>query len=156
MQNEYSMLIYAKTTSSSANSSSSAPHRNGWSRAFSADRRLSGCSSRHFSKKSRANSSSQSGWLIPDVAHCMSFKNVMDLSLRPGNVVSKVQSIRETCFHSEELLCSSAHIFIFGLPKMVVSSIIASTSSAELKNGKRLVRKLSRITPQDQISITNG
>jgi hypothetical protein len=37
---------------------------------------------------------------------------------------------------------------------MLVSSIIASTSSVELKNGKRLLRKLNRITPQDQMSIS--
>jgi len=34
------------------------------------------------------------------------------------------------------------------------NSIIASTSSAELKKGNRLVRKLSNMTPHDQISIS--
>ena len=52
------------------------------------------------------------------------------------------------------ILCNSAQALIFGLPKIDVSSIIASMSSVELKKGNRLVKKLKRITPDDQISIS--
>lgn len=53
------------------------------------------------------------------------------------------------------ILCNSAQLLIFSFPKMLASSIIASTSSAELKNGKRLVRKLNKTTPHDHTSISN-
>jgi len=53
-----------------------------------------------------------------------------------------------------DILCKRAHCFILSLPKMHDNSIIASTSSAELKKGNRFVRKLSNITPHDQISIS--
>lgn len=49
---------------------------------------------------------------------------------------------------------SAAHCFIFCFPKMVAISIIASTSSLELKNGKRRERIVSRMTPADHISIS--
>ena len=63
-------------------------------------------------------------------------------------------SLRLAVLCRVRVLCNSAHILIFGLPKMVVSSIMASTSSAELKKGNRLLKKLSKITPQDHMSIS--
>jgi hypothetical protein len=38
-------------------------------------------------------------------------------------------------------------------PKIDAISMVASMSSAELKNGKRFARRVRRITPQDQMSI---
>jgi hypothetical protein len=80
----------------------------------------------------------------------------MGFSLRVGSVASNVQSVVNHKPIEMDILCNFAHIFIFDFPKMLVNSIIASTSSAELKNGKRLVRKLNRITPHDQMSISRS
>jgi len=39
------------------------------------------------------------------------------------------------------------------MPKILAISIIASTSSVELKKGNRRPKRVSKITPADQISI---
>ena len=85
-------LHYENATSSSLNSSSSAVDRNGCRSACDAEKRLCGCNSMHDSKNPSAISSSQSGLCLSDVAHRMSFMNVIGFSLKPGNVVSNIQS----------------------------------------------------------------
>lgn len=56
----------------------------------------------------------------------------------------------------EDSLCMAAHRSILRLPKMAAISTSASVSSLELKKGKRLVRKQSRMMPADQMSRAAG
>ena len=51
------------------------------------------------------------------------------------------------------ILCKAAHLAIFFIPNIVLSSINASLSSFEVKNGNRRLKNESKMTPTDQISI---
>lgn len=54
----------------------------------------------------------------------------------------------------QDVPCSAAHCFIFCFPKIVAISIMASTSSLELKKGKRRESIVNKMTPADHISIS--
>ena len=140
------VYFYYNASIISGSVSGSGSARKSFANAALADIRLLGSNSRHSSRNftvslmSAARSSSLSG-LAYEVDHwtiCGKGKPVWPM-------VGRV--------HSKTAPCKAAHCFIFFCPKMVEISIMASTSSAELKNGNLCARIVSRITPTDQISI---
>lgn len=79
--------------------------------------------------------------LVLEVDHWTSSNNEKPFWLTDGIV------------HSSTAPCNTAHCFSLRWPKMVAISIIASTSSVELKNGNLCARMVSSMTPTDHMSI---
>ncbi|KAL1860652.1 hypothetical protein VTK73DRAFT_7214 [Phialemonium thermophilum] len=135
----------SSSSPSSTDSCSSSPiFRKSCCSASSALMRRLGSSSR---QRLRKSSDSFSSSLRPSpVSLRQVLQRMMRSSEKPatpmvGMVVSNMQP------------CSWAAARMRFWPKMVAISIMASTSSAELKKGKRRDRMVSRMTPADQMSI---
>ena len=137
---------FYSTSISSASVSVSSVTRKSLCKAALAEALLLGSSSNNISRNliasltSGSNAFPSSGrWLYAD--HWTTCHRGKPLSPTVPSVQSNIEP------------WSIAVLFILFLPNIVANSIMASTSSAEWKNGKRSARIVKRITPADQMSI---
>lgn len=134
------------TCNSSVSVSGSVSARKSLANADRAEILRLGSNSKHNSRNftvfliSGAKASPCSG-LVLEVDHWTSSNNEKPFWLTDGIV------------HSRTAPCKTAHCFNLRWPKMVAISIIASTSSVELKNGNLCARMVSSMTPTDHMSI---